>query len=1044
MDADVLSDSCKILIIENSSEDRAIVKGYLSQDRNRTYLFEESEHGKTGLELCLTGQPDLILLEFRLPDMTGLEFLKALSERVRELPCPIIVFNGQGNENVSTECMKYGAYDYLVKDTLTPESLQLSVQTSLQIYQRKLQEYYFRNSSILESISDAFYALDADEKFIYVNRKTEELWNMRREELLGKKIWDIFSQTIGSLSYQLLRQAITEQVTVSFEIYSNFIQRWVKVRVYPSDGGISVYFQDITAQKQAEEQMQRWNQELEMRVEKRTAALATEIAERKRTEEKLQETKELYLSLFNTIVVLHGLDGTILASNPSAERILGILTAHITGRTSFDSSWQALHEDGTPFPGETHPAMITLQTGKACREIIMGLRGSDDTMKWILINSEPLYQTDGTTLRGVVASFSDITEKYVVARAIYESEERYHSLYDNNLYGVLLAEADGSILAANPAVCQMLGYEEQEIIALGRDGVVERSAEQIQRDHEQLQIFGKIQRETVFIHKNGTRLLCEDATSIYRDKNGQEQICVVIHDISARKNAVEALRQSEERFRILAENSIDMISMLSPERVFEYISPACQRIIGFTPEELIGHHYNEHIHPDDLEALQKNRANRLEQNNKSFITCRARCKNGEYIWVENSSQAITDPVTGQLLNIISVTRDITERRKIEEALADEKLKAKNLESLGVLAGRIAHDFNNILTAILGSISLAKIQLETQEILEQTLAEAEAATFRAAGLVSQLLTFAQGGAPIREKAKLHEIILDTVQFLTGGSTTKCIFKLSPHLWMVEVDRTQLSQVLQNITLNSMYAMPKGGNINIEALNVSLDETETFDLKPGNYVHITIQDEGSGIKPEDLNRVFDPYYTTKPLGSGLGLAIAYSIIKKHGGAITIESEWGRGTRVSIYLPAVGNEEVPPPLQKQQTHSFVKGRVLLMDDEKMLLRISAKALKRIGFEVEEAADGQEALEKYREAKNRKQPFTLVILDLTIPGGMGGLETIEKLLQLDPSVKAIVSSGYSNDPVLAKYGDYGFVDVLKKPYNLATLEEVVRQVIH
>jgi CheY-like chemotaxis protein len=380
---------------------------------------------------------------------------------------------------------------------------------------------------------------------------------------------------------------------------------------------------------------------------------------------------------------------------------------------------------------------------------------------------------------------------------------------------------------------------------------------------------------------------------------------------------------------------------------------------------------------------------------------------------------------------------------MEESLMVERVKAKNLESLGVFAGGIAHDFNNILTAILGGISLAKTQFETPEMLEQTLTEAETASFKAATLATQLLTFAQGGVPIREKAKLNEIILDTVQFVTRGSPTKCNFKLLPHLWLVEVDRSQLSQVLQNITLNSMQAMPKGGNINIEALNVNLDGTETPDLKPGKYVYITIQDEGLGIRPEDLPRIFDPYFTTKALGSGLGLAIAYSIIKRHEGSITIESEWGRGTKVNIYLPALENEEiVPPPPQKQLPRSPVKGRVLLMDDEKMLLRISAKALKRLGFEVEEAEDGQEALEKYREAVNSEQPFTLVILDLTIPGGMGGLVTIETLLELDPSVKAIVSSGYSNDPVLANYEDYGFVGVLKKPYNLATLEEVVRQV--
>ena len=393
----------------------------------------------------------------------------------------------------------------------------------------------------------------------------------------------------------------------------------------------------------------------------------------------------------------------------------------------------------------------------------------------------------------------------------------------------------------------------------------------------------------------------------------------------------------------------------------------------------------------------------------------------------------------ELIGTVLVLRDVTVRQRFEQELQ----RASRLESVGVLAGGIAHDFNNILTAIMGNVTLALLDAEALSQTERYLREAERATLRARDLTQQLLTFAKGGDPVCAAVLLPEIVTEVAQFALHGSRVKCEFDLPANLWPANADKGQLGQVVQNLVINAIQAMPEGGTIRIGAHNETVTIDSHKSLAPGDYVHLIVTDTGTGIRAEHLVNIFDPYFTTKQQGSGLGLTTVYSIIKKHNGHIEVESELGRGTTFHFWLPALREQQLDLPEQQKESMSPLKGRVLFMDDEEPIVQMASTLLQRLGFEVEVTRDGAETVQKFEAAHAAGRPFDLVVMDLTVPGGMGGREAIEQLRQIDPGVKAIVSSGYSSDPVLANYRAYGFRGMVAKPYKIDDFTRVLREVM-
>ncbi len=406
--------------------------------------------------------------------------------------------------------------------------------------------------------------------------------------------------------------------------------------------------------------------------------------------------------------------------------------------------------------------------------------------------------------------------------------------------------------------------------------------------------------------------------------------------------------------------------------------------------------------------------------------------------IESNAAPIRDRSGGRI-GAVLVFRDVTEKRRMDE----ERQKADKLESLGVVAGGIAHDFNNLLTAILGNLSLALLRKELDVEVGERLTAAKRATNRAQELAQQLLTFAKGGAPIKQTAAIQQLMRDTMSLTLHGSKVLCEFHLADTLWPVDIDPGQISQVINNLAINAEQAMPAGGVLRVHAENFELpSDSVSLGLHAGRWVRIAIQDQGIGIPEEYVKKIFDPYFTTKPKGSGLGLATAYSIIKNHHGVIAVDSQPGEGSTFTICLPASKNElkvqtSAPVPL------AVGAARVLVLDDEEAICMLVTCALEPLGYEVTETNDGTQAIAAYQKALADGKPYDLFISDLTIPGGMGGQETIKRLTEIDPNIRAIVSSGYANDPVMSRHEDYGFCGMIAKPYEIDALGRKVAEAI-
>jgi PAS domain S-box-containing protein len=402
----------------------------------------------------------------------------------------------------------------------------------------------------------------------------------------------------------------------------------------------------------------------------------------------------------------------------------------------------------------------------------------------------------------------------------------------------------------------------------------------------------------------------------------------------------------------------------------------------------------------------------------------------------------TRDADGQVAGAVWVLRDITDEALIEH----ERAKSARLESLGVLAGGLAHDFNNILMGVTGNLSLAQAMIAPDNTaLLARLTNATAACARARGVTNQLLTFSKGGAPVKKTASIRELVTECTRFALSGSPVKPAFDVDPDLRAADVDTGQVGQVVQNLVLNAMQAMPKGGVLEVSLRNANLDEASIpadVPLVPGEYVLISVKDAGTGIPPEVLNRIFDPYFSTKEKGSGLGLAISYSIVRQHGGAITVESEVGVGTCFKVYLPAsLAAATVAPVAPRVEINIRRSGRVLIMDDEDMVAEVAQEMIESLGYTAQRACHGDEAIRMFNEAEQSGQPFDLVTLDLTVPGGMGGAECVKFIREMRADVCILVASGYADDSVLARHKEYGFNGVLAKPFTLSELRRVLRE---
>jgi PAS domain S-box-containing protein len=528
------------------------------------------------------------------------------------------------------------------------------------------------------------------------------------------------------------------------------------------------------------------------------------------------------------------------------------------------------------------------------------------------------------------------------------------------------------------------------------------------------------------------------------DRMSRSRALISIVDISYRKRAEEMIRQNERFMR----NTLDSVDegFLVIDRDYRILiaNKAYCSQVAQTCDAVIGKHCFEISHNISRPCYEEGEECVVQQ---VFATGEPReilhkhaDPDGHILFMETKGFPIKD-ASGNVTAVIETLNDITEKLLLEE----ERLKTQKLESLGTLAGGIAHDFNNLLQGIFGYISMAKIMLSQPVKSQAMLEQAEKALHQSVNLTSQLLTFSKGGKPVKKLTDLRPVIDNSVKFTLSGS--RCDFRLTipEDLWQAEADEGQLGQVIQNIVLNADQAMPVGGTVMVTAANMAeSDASLPAGLAKGQYVVIAIQDTGIGIPKQYLSKIFDPYFTTKEKGSGLGLATSYSIIRNHGGMIDVRTKSGEGSTFMIYLPAIeGKTRIEAAVGPAKQSLFRTASVLVMDDEEIIRNLTTEILGTLGHTVEVAKHGQEAIDKYESAMAAGKPFDIVILDLTVRGGMGGLETIQKLLEINPAVKAIVSSGYSDDVTTATYEKQGFKAFLNKPYDVDTLREVLNRML-
>lgn len=604
----------------------------------------------------------------------------------------------------------------------------------------------------------------------------------------------------------------------------------------------------------------------------------------------------------------------------------------------------------------------------------------------------------------------------------------YQTILDGAIEGILIAEITSrQFKYANKAICEMFGYTEDELLTLTVADIhpKDKLEEVIETFESQARGEITIAKATPCQRKNGT-LFWADINTSKTDIDGVPCNVGFFSDVTEKIRSGKEAEASQRLLSSIFDSVTDVIGIQDLDhRIirynkagYDYLNTTSEKIAGKKCFQLIGRDK-----PCDVcatsEVYRTKQPARIERHFPEISR-----------WIEIRTFPVFSE-SGKLELVIETLRDITDIKNAEEKMLSVERQLQQtakLESLGVLAGGIAHDFNNLLGGIYGYLDIARETSENEEV-QKNLDAALNTMNRARNLTLQLLTFAKGGMPKRETGRLNQFIRETVEFASSGSNVSCSFTIADDLWTCDYDKSQMAQVIDNIIINAQQAMPLGGSIELVAKNRILSNGEHISLQPGDYIHISIKDSGIGIPHEILARIFDPFFTTKQKGSGLGLATSYSIVKKHDGHIDVESMPGKGTTFIIIIPASKSVERKGN-DSSNGKSIKTGKILIMDDEEVMRDTMTQMLSKAEYVVVTTKDGNEALDVFSESMNSGKKFDIVILDLTIPGGMGGKAIVDDIRKMDKDIPVIVSSGYAEDPIVQNPEAYGFTDSIKKPF--------------
>lgn len=869
-------------------------------------------------------------------------------------------------------------------------------------------ERHFRE--IIDASDDLIFIIDR--KFIvqFVNSAGGAAFGTSPDTIIGKPLDEIFPPQIAARQKESLKKVFDKGESATIESLTIFPGRemWLDTRLFLINGG----------GKKA----------------KMVLGFSRDITKRKLAEESLAESEERYRAFSQATlegIILHA-NGKIIDINESLLQMTGFKREDAVGRDMMDF-----------IPPEEQPVVMGKILSRDERPYDTRIKRSDGTSLDVE-SCGKLMKHRGRTIR--VGAVRDITERKKAEAALRESEERYRTLIETMNDGFIVLDERHRASYINKRLSEMTGYDYDEMLGRSPGEFLNPANSRIFKTQMERRRRGDVSPyELEWMRKDGTPLYtivspCSimDETGVFRGSFG------VVTDITSRKRTEEELSREIELLGVTLRSIGDGVIATDLESHIFLMNNVAENLTGWSYADAVDRNINEVFNIiDERTRLRKEipvekvlrRGRIINLENSTLLISR----DGTMRNISDSGAPIRDN-RGKIIGVVLVFRDTTKERMVQ----DELFKGKKIESIGVLAGGIAHDFNNLLTAILGNINLARHYAGSPEQIGEMLADAETAALRAQNLTQQLLTFSKGGAPIIKIASIDKIIVESADFACSGSNVHCVYGFAHDLRSVLIDEGQISQVIQNLIINSKEAMPTGGTIFVSCENISPPFEETLPDPDRNYIRITIRDQGIGILPEHVQRIFDPYFTTKDRGSGLGLSITYSIIKNHNGHIRVDSERGKGTAFHIYLPAA--ESSGDAAASESEHPALQGgsgRILIMDDEETVRKTTAQMLRHLGYEVVMAYDGDDTVSKFTKARSDGAPFLAVILDLTMQGGIGGIECVRKLLTIDPSVRTLVSSGYSNDPVMTDYRKYGFSGVISKPYKVEELGRVLHEMI-
>ncbi|MGA2547806.1 MAG: PAS domain S-box protein [Rectinemataceae bacterium] len=1061
-----MANSTKTILLVEDEEIIALEK--TKQLGQAGYNVIHSLTGEAAIEIVNTnpGEIDLILMDIQLGE--GIDGTETAQQILRTNKIPIIFLSAHTEPEIVHRTENITNYGYIGKFSsftvleasikmafklfdltrqidlsnreieVKNQKLQVSLETlqkthdKLVLSEDKFSKAFHLNpeSIIINRLIDGVY-LDINEGFTHIMGYT-------REDVIG---YSSFPSDLGVWVHSEDREKLIQGLNEKGEVIS------LEAEFRKKDGTIAIGLLSAHI--------------IEMNGEKCIISIMRDITDRKHQEVVLRQSEQKYQNLvqnINDVVFSLDVSGNITFINDVIENVSGYSASEVIG----SSFTKFIYPDDLSSLAEAFAQNLSgINVGDSEYRVMPksgDIRHVRSSSKVVSENGVPI---------GVTGIIVDITEQKKAKEALQAKQRQLSEIIDFLPDATFAIDKEGRVIIWNKAIENMTGVPAAEMIGKSdyAYAIPFYGEARPQLIDFVLKDFDEIpNRYSKIIHEDrtfSTEVFCNALynkrgawvyakSSPLHDTDGDIVGAIEsIRDINEQKHAEEALKESEEKYRGITEQSADGIVVLDANGTIVEWNKAQEEIVGLRKNEVLGLSALKVIFwlvPNDLiiwgnsPQLQKimndflqgntNTSNKTIEQTIILPDGSTKYISAHFFVIKNSS--------GNML--VGIFNDRTEQKRMEKnkLLVDEYLQhTQRLESLGVLAGGIAHDFNNILTGLFGFTDLAKSRVK-DEVVSEYLSNVMDNMERAKGLTQQLLTFSKGGNPVKKITSISSLVKRTCDFTIHGTNIKLQSSFPGNLWHCNVDKEQIEQVIQNLMINAIQAMPNGGVIEVNTRNLTLKENEHPTLKTGNYVIISIKDHGIGIQQEMLSKIFDPFFTTKEQGHGLGLAISHSIITKHDGAINVASEFGKGTLFTIYLPASDEYLMESAENAVNLHVGV-GKILVMDDNEQVQKLISLMLQSFGYSVIAKSNGKDAIACFKEDFETIKTFTAVILDLTVQGELGGKEVVENLRKMDKQIPIFVASGYAEDQIVAHPQDFGFTASIKKPFSRVELMEVL-----